>query len=665
MIVQKIFLAAACAAAMVTAHGAPAAAPAAPPPLADFFETKQFAGAHLSPDGTNLALLMRGPEGNVVLATMAAKGGPVRILAGLRRMDVHSVRWVNNRRMVFSARPSTIYERGVGPGLHAINIDGSKRVHLVAHNWDGTDRGNALPPNTVFISTVRGTESNDVYVGRFDPSSESFDGYTLFRLNTETANLTAVDAPMGINRVLMDHDGMPRVATKSAGGRNIVLHKDPASAAWRTISSTELVSSDGIIPYLVTRSGQLYVSAYNGRNTAGLYRFDLATGRLDPEPVIGLKQFDVNGNLILAPDREHVLGARYETSERITTWFDDTLRQIQQKVDAQLPSTINELDIADDGMTNSDTIVVRSYSDSEPGFWQLYHRSTGKFTKLGTEMPKINPLQMADTKFIRYKARDGREIPGYLTVPKNAGKNLPMVVMVHGGPWARGGHLEWHREVQFLATRGYAVLQPEFRGSTGFGRDHFTASFKQWGRAMQDDVADGARWAIEQGVADSKRICIAGASYGGYATLMGLIRNPELFRCGINWVGVTDIDLLYTMRFTNTSQEAKIFGLPRMIGDQVKDAAMLREVSPLVNAEKITQPLLLAYGRDDRTVPIEHGKKFYAAVSKTNPRVEWVEYADEGHGWRHTQTNLDFWGRVEKFLAREIGQPAPAAPVKP
>jgi dipeptidyl aminopeptidase/acylaminoacyl peptidase len=272
-------------------------------------------------------------------------------------------------------------------------------------------------------------------------------------------------------------------------------------------------------------------------------------------------------------------------------------------------------------------------------------------------MPGINPLQMASTSFVRYKARDGREIPAYLTLPKGGGTNLPMVVLVHGGPWVRGGHLEWNREVQFLASRGYAVLRPEFRGSVGFGVEHFRAGWKQWGQAMQDDVADGTRWAIERGVADPKRICIAGASYGGYATLMGLVNNPELFRCGVDWVGVTDINLLYDLRFTNTSQEAKKYGLPVLVGDQAREAAMLKANSPLENAAKITQPLLLAYGGRDRTVPIEHGKKFYAAVKQGNPRAEWIEYAREGHGWAYERTQVDFWSRVEKFLGDNLGKP--------
>jgi dipeptidyl aminopeptidase/acylaminoacyl peptidase len=230
------------------------------------------------------------------------------------------------------------------------------------------------------------------------------------------------------------------------------------------------------------------------------------------------------------------------------------------------------------------------------------------------------------------------------------------VVLVHGGPWVRGVHFGWDPQVQFLASRGYAVLQPEFRGSRGFGDEHFKAGWKQWGQAMQDDVADATRWAIDKGVADGKRICIAGASYGGYATLMGLIRNPELFRCGVDWVGVTDINLLYDLRYTNTSQDAKTYGLPTLIGDQKEDAAMLKANSPLENASKITQPLLLAYGGKDRTVPIDHGKKFYEAVRRTNPHVEWVEYPEEGHGWRYLRTTVDFWSRVERFLGENLGK---------
>jgi dipeptidyl aminopeptidase/acylaminoacyl peptidase len=218
----------------------------------------------------------------------------------------------------------------------------------------------------------------------------------------------------------------------------------------------------------------------------------------------------------------------------------------------------------------------------------------------------------------------------------------------------RGTSWSWNAEVQFLASRGYAVLQPEFRGSTGFGASHHEAGWKQWGRAMQDDLADGARWAIAQGIADPKRIAIAGASYGGYAALMGLVRDPDLYACAINWVGVTDLDLLFSATWSDFSPSFRRHGLPRLVGDRRADAAMLREHSPIHRAAEIKKPVLMAYGRKDRRVPIEHGERMRDALRRHNPNVEWVLYDEEGHGWHKRETNIDFWTRVEKFLARHL-----------
>jgi dipeptidyl aminopeptidase/acylaminoacyl peptidase len=261
---------------------------------------------------------------------------------------------------------------------------------------------------------------------------------------------------------------------------------------------------------------------------------------------------------------------------------------------------------------------------------------------------------------VHYAARDGLQIPAYLTLPQGkSGKNLPLVVLVHDGPYFRGATWGWDPRVQFLASRGYAVLQPEFRGSAGFGFKHFQAGWKQWGLAMQDDIADGARWAIAQGIADPKRICIAGASYGGYATLMGLAKDPDLFRCGVEWVGVTDINLMFKSDWRNDlSEEWKQYGMPVLIGDPVKDAQQIKDTSPVNLASRIRQPLLMAYGGVDRRVPIAHGQNLRDALRPYNDKVEWIEYGEEGHGWRLVKNRLDFWTRVEKFLDANIGSAA-------
>jgi dipeptidyl aminopeptidase/acylaminoacyl peptidase len=259
----------------------------------------------------------------------------------------------------------------------------------------------------------------------------------------------------------------------------------------------------------------------------------------------------------------------------------------------------------------------------------------------------------------RFAARDGRSIPAYVTLPPGkASGPRPTVVLVHGGPAVRGAYWDWDSEAQFLASRGYVVIQPEFRGGTGFGADHFNAGLKQWGLAMQTDLVDAAQWAVKQGWADPKRIAIMGASYGSYATLMGLIQNPEVFRCGVEWAGVTDIDLLFSTTYSDASQENLKYGMRTLIGDpdNATDAARFRQYSPLLRAAELKQPLLMAHGLEDRRVPIVHATGFYDAVKRSNPNVELITYPNEGHGWSKEETRIAFWQRVEAFLDKNLKQ---------
>jgi len=304
-------------------------------------------------------------------------------------------------------------------------------------------------------------------------------------------------------------------------------------------------------------------------------------------------------------------------------------------------------------------VLVRAASDRQSAVYWLYDTRVDRLERVAAERPWIDPKAMAERSFVRIQARDGLEIPTYLTQPRGKGP-WPTVVLVHGGPWVRGGDWEWDAEAQFLASRGYLVIEPESRGSLGFGARHFRAGFRQWGLAMQDDVADATLWAVQRGLADRSRTCIAGASYGGYAALMGLVRHPELYRCAVNWVGVTDIDLMYTIAWSDLSDDWKRHGMPVLVGDREKDAAQLAATSPLKQAERITQPLLMAYGSNDRRVPVDHGMRFRDAVSAHNKQVEWVVYPEEGHGFLLVKNKVDFWSRVEKFLARQIGAPAPS-----
>jgi dipeptidyl aminopeptidase/acylaminoacyl peptidase len=227
--------------------------------------------------------------------------------------------------------------------------------------------------------------------------------------------------------------------------------------------------------------------------------------------------------------------------------------------------------------------------------------------------------------------------------------------MVHGGPWVRGGSWRWDAWAQFLASRGYVVIEPEFRGSTGYGEDHFRAGFKQWGQAMQDDVTDSLRWAQQQGLASDKA-CIVGASYGGYGTLMGLAKDPDLYRCGVAWIAVADLELLVQGSWwvPDDSSLARKLTLPEMVGDAKADAAMLAANSPVRLAARIKAPVLLAYGEADARVPLTHGKRMRDALTAAGNPPAWISYPEEGHGFAKPENRLDFARRVDAFLAKHL-----------
>jgi dipeptidyl aminopeptidase/acylaminoacyl peptidase len=301
--------------------------------------------------------------------------------------------------------------------------------------------------------------------------------------------------------------------------------------------------------------------------------------------------------------------------------------------------------------------VVVAHSDGLPASFYLFDRKAGKLEWLADASPWIDPKKMSPMEPIRYKARDGLEIPAYLTVPKSSkGKNLPMVVMVHGGPWVSGDEWHFNPEAQFLASRGYAVLQPNFRGTTRYGWKHFSSSFKQWGLTMQDDITDGVQWAIDQGVADPKRICIYGASYGGYATMMGLAKTPDLFKCGINYVGVTDLNLFGTATWSDFAySEFLKYGLKDMVGDVSADKERLKSTSPVEMADRIKAPVLMAYGSSDVRVVPEHGTRMKSALERLGKKPQWMMVEGEGHGFRDMKNKVMFYGAMEKFLDENIG----------
>ena len=642
----------------------------APVPIDAFFSNPQLQDAALSPSGRYLAAISGAPGRRDALVVVDLQDSKPRLVAGYQDVDILAFQWVNDERLLFNVRDKQTAPGGqfLASGLYAVNRDGSAMRQLAnrrspQETMETGSRINRriLPWNTFMLDQPGAQDSSWVYVASPDYNDlGEVRTVKLLQLDTLTGQTRSVRSPGNVDSWLLDNAGEPRLAIQNAGATTTIHYRDPAGDAWRQIAqfATYAGSQDAFTPIGFGGDGTLFVLAHAGKDTASLHTFDFAAGKVDPEPVVVTRGYDFTGGLVSR--RGQVLGVAIETDAQSNVWFDKDMQAVQQAIDKQLPSTVNTLSVP--AQADAQWLLVQSYSDTRPLYFRAYNRKTGALLPIGGSREGIDPARMGRQEPVRYKARDGREIPALLTLPAGgAKKNLPLVMLVHGGPYVRGNHWGWNPETQFLASRGYAVLEPDYRGSTGYGQSHYRAGWRQWGLAMQDDIADGARWAVAQGYADPRRICIAGGSYGGYAALMGLVKDPDLYQCAINSFGVTDINLLYDGHWSFKSDlqdDYRIHGMPLLVGDQVKDAVQLKATSPIEQAARITRPLLLAYGDADRRVPIYHGSMFRDAVAGHNKGVEWVAYPEEGHGWSRPATRVDFWGRVEKFLDKHIGAAA-------
>ena len=649
--------------AALPSNGALAAEPI---PLTDFFRPPVLSSPAMSPSGQHIAATMTGgPHGRQQLVILNVTDlSKSRVIFAFIDADIQSVSWVNDDRLVFTISDTqSLYGPYLGEGLFAVDREGKyperglikRRQPTLVERSIRDER--ELSVFHRFRSVVR-DGSNDVIVEKAEFNARGeFTGAALLRLDTVSGFTRALTqgGPPYSGVWALDRHGVPRVAVSAHAGKSRLHWKATADAPWTMVREYDTFALDSVpTPLVVDANNMLYVRGRSrgDANISSLMRLDMSKSLGEGEPLVSIDGYDFEGSLVFSEPKGELLGVRYLTDARATLWFDSVLKGIQEKVDSLLPGTNNRIDCG--GCQNPGTVLVTVSSDRQPAIFYLYDSRAGKLIPLVQSRPWLKPQSMARRDMQRIAARDGLSIPVHVTRPVGQNGPAPTVVMVHGGPYVRGGEWKWYAESQFLASRGYVVVEPEFRGSTGFGSRLFRAGWKQWGLAMQDDIADATLWAIKQGYADPKRICIAGASYGGYAALMGLIRYPDLYRCGINWVGVTDIDLMYSINWSDMSEMWKQHGMPVLVGDREKDAAQLAATSPVKLAAKLTQPLLMAYGGLDQRVPIDHGTKLRNAVSPHNANLEWVTYPEEGHGWLLQATKVDFWGRVERFLDRHL-----------
>ncbi|WP_077033178.1 S9 family peptidase [Pelomonas sp. KK5] len=630
------------------------------PPVADFYAPAQVYRPKLSPDNKFVAASFATANGYKQLGVFElANLQASRTIAAIEGVDVDDYHWVNSERLVFSVGDSEQPGRFLLPGLWAVNRDGSDFRQLIYASYSAEavnsrviDR--RLSAEWSLLDVVRDGSQDVVVVAPTWDAKGAFVDTKLSRLNTLNGLSTSISvgAPDHAYDWTLDRQGRPAAVTTLDKGRYASYLK--TAKGWEQWQEADAYKGSYAEPYWIGPEGELLVTDRRGADTQALFSVDRQSFKPAEQAIVKLKGYDFNGAPIYDAQAGRLLGWRYENDAPGTHWVDADMKALQAEIDQRLPATVNLIDC--ESCTTAQTVIVTSFSDRQPFIYYLYDRKARSFKILGRARPAIKPEQMGLRDVYRFKARDGMEIPVLVTQP--AGKAdgpRPAVLLVHGGPWVRGTHWQWEQDAQFLASRGYVVIEPEFRGSTGYGADLHRAGWKQWGLAMQDDLADATRWAAKQGWVDPQRVCIAGASYGGYAALMGLIRDAELYKCGFEWAGVTDINLMYSIEWSDTSAESKRYGMPVLIGDPVADAAQLKATSPLEQAARLKRPLLMGHGGRDRRVPLKHGTAFRDAALQAGAKVEWVEYPEEGHGWSKLASNVDWWTRVEKFLDRNIG----------
>ena len=625
----------------------------------DFFKRAQYSQMVLSPDGRKLAALapLKGRD-NLVIIDLEKR--TPRVITNFENVDAFGVVWVNNKRLCMRViRGHVASGELTFRGTYCIDEDGENLRNFSNIAGLSPQRGGPTPIAQVY------DESGEMIVTMRLRTARSLDVYR-FNTNTGRYELLTADSPGDVVKWVLDRNHVPRVAVsvperKDKGKpRDVYIwHRPGADAKWEQLWHYRATwgGDDLYDPLAFDFDNEtLYVATNKGRDKAAIYAYDTKSKQMG-NLLVEHPLIDVAGGLLFNRARKKLVGVHIDAEKPRTVWTEPEFARVQQAMDATFKNTFNTLQFARD---NEKRVLVFAQSDVDPGSYYLYDADRKKLEPVSKTREWLDPNLMAERRFITYKARDGMEIPAWITIPKGGGKNLPLVVNIHGGPWVRAySWISWDRwpEAQFFASRGYVVLEPEPRGSLGWGRKHYTSSFKQWGQTMQDDITDGALHLVKEGLVDRNRMCLHGGSYGGYATLQGLVKDPDLWKCGSAFIAVTDLGMMQEVVYSDLNTIENDFAahdFPSMVGDKDRDRAMFDKVSPARNADKIKAPVLLVMGSSDVRVPQVHGDVMRSALESAGKKVEYVVYPGEAHGFNQDENVFDFYTRVMKLFDSTI-----------
>ena len=600
----------------------------------DFFRNPDKTAFQLSPNGEYLAYMGPYERRRNIFVQKLGEAQSIRLTTETER-DIAGYFWASDQRLVY------VKDSG-----------GDENFQLFAINRDGANAKDLTPFEGVKIQLIDDLEDNDdeLIIGMNKNNPMLFEPYRINIHTGEFLQLAPNDNPAEpITAWMTDHDGKLRLAIRTIDGvSHSLLYRPTETDAFRTVITTNFKESLDPLFFEFDNGSVIFASTNIGRDRSEIVRFDLDKGAEAGEVIFAHPEVDA-GSLIYSRKRKVVTGAVYTTWKREIRFFDEERKQLQEYLEKALPG--QEVVVTSTNKAE-DKYLARTYSDRSMGAYYYYDKTTGQLEKIVEVSPWLDEADMSPMKPIQYTSRDGLTIHGYLTLPKGSDSHrLPVVVNPHGGPWVRDSW-GYNPEVQLLASHGYAVLQVNYRGSTGYGRAFWQKGFKQWGRAMQDDITDGVRWLVAEGIADPARIAIYGASYGGYATLAGITFTPELYACAIDYVGVSN--LFTFMETIPPYWKPYLEMLYEMVGHPQQDEELLRASSPVFHIDKIQAPLFVVQGANDPRVNIDESDQIVRSLRSRGIDVPYLVKYNEGHGFANEENRFEFYKAMLGFLEKHL-----------
>lgn len=602
-----------------------------PPQIAleDFFKNPEKTYFKISPNGRYISYTAPWENRMNLFIQKIGADSSEQITFETNR-DIAGYTWANDTRLLYVKDENGNEDFK----LYAVNIDGSDFKCLTC-----------FPKVNVHLIDDLPNTPEEVIIGLNKRDSTVYDPY---RLNIVSGELQLLAKnPGNIITWLTDHNGKLRAAVAISGGVNhIILYRDKEEDEFKPILKTSWRNE--VKPLFFTFDNKmLYALSNKGRDKKELVIFD---PKSKTETAVLFKHNNVDiGGVQYSRKRKVLTLAYYTTDKKQEHFFDKEI----EKHYSIIKSILKEKEVWLSSMNRNENIwIIKAYSDKSRGTYYSYNTATKQLNEIANTSPWLNEDYMAEMKPIEYKSRDGATINGYLTLPKGVkATELPTIVLPHGGPWVRN-YWEFNPEVQFFANRGYAVLQMNYRGSTGYGKEFWLKSVKQWGGTMQTDITDGALWLIEEGIADPNRLAIYGSSFGGYAALCGVTFTPDLYTCGIDYVGPSNLFTLMNTLPTHWEPMREMFY--ELVGHPVYDSLLLASHSPALHVDNIKAPLFIAQGANDPRVKKAESDQIVEALQARDLYVEYMVKEDEGHGFRNEENRFALYRSMELFLSNQL-----------